>query len=185
MKIFKSTLITIGLLALTVLTSITANASFLVEPHLAYAISGNSTAITSDAKYSGAQYGARFGIQNFGLMAGVDYTHSSLTFKQGLSSSDHSKEDLGLFVGYSAPLFLRAWLGYYFSSKQTPSGSSTYYKGHTTEVGVGFSAMPLLSLNLVYRMVAFDEYYNGSSTSAMKYEPKEIVLGVSLPFTLL
>ena len=196
----KNALFNIGVVAITALTSFSANASFLIEPHLGYGISGSTTYSATDIKYNGPQFGAKFGFQNLGLMAGLDYNHATYTLKETPSSGTvgedkKKKDELGIFVGYSAPIMLRAWLGYFFSTKQTQTAAGTYgangdwLKGHTTEIGIGFTPLPLISLNLLYRMVSFDKQYSATtgveSTPASKYEPKEIVFGVSLPFTLL
>ena len=191
MSNLKNVLLAIGFFAI----ALSANASLLIEPHLGYNVSGGQASF-SNAKYdySGAQYGARLGAQFLGVMGGFDYTHSTYTLdKTAVGSSkvsaDQKQDDLGIFVGYNAPILLRAWFGYYFSSKrtQTETGSfganGDWYKGTGTELGVGFTPLPLVSLNIMYRMFSYDKQNSG--TLSTKYEPKEIVLGVSVPFTLL
>ncbi len=180
----------------------TAQASFLIEPHLGYNVSGGQASYNgAKLDYSGLQYGARLGMQYLGLMGGFAYNHGTFDLKETTIASGASvtgaqkQDDIGLFVGYNAPILLRAWLGYFFSSKMTQTetnGSGTngdWYKGTVTEIGVGFTPLPLVSLNLVYRMGSFDKTYNAATSAesslATDYKPTEIVIGVSLPFTLL
>lgn len=193
MNYVKNSLIAVAILAIAALTSISANASLLIEPHLGYIVTGGTTLSGTEYKYSGPQYGARLGYQMLGVMGGLAYAHSTYTRKDttlgATTSNDQKRDDLGLFIGYSAPVMLRAWLGYYFSSKETYNASGSWIKGSVVELGVGFTPLPLVSINLAYKMLSNDKQYSASTgvESAInpKYEPKEIVLGVSVPFTLL
>jgi hypothetical protein len=191
MSSLKSILIGLGILGIFSVTN--ANASFLIEPHLGYNVSGGVAAWnTVKYDYTSPQYGARLGVQFLGLMGGLDYTHSSFTLNATnvllqKSSADYTQNELGLFVGYNAPILVRAWVGYYFSNKMTSvANTNNYYKGKTTELGVGFTPLPLISVNLMYRMLSFDTYHSAAdSTLSPTYSPSEIVLGVSVPFNLL
>lgn len=183
----KNSLLTLGIVAITALTSFSAKASLLIEPHLGYNIYGNADYGTTTTKYNGAQYGARLGFQQLGLMAGLDYTHSAFTYKMtipGFSefSQDQKRDQIGIFAGYNFPILLRAWVGYYFSDK-TKAADSTFLKGSGTELGLGFTGLPFLSINLQYRMSTYDEDEEG--TLSPELDTKEIVLGISAPFTLL
>ncbi|MGZ3808652.1 MAG: outer membrane beta-barrel protein [Bacteriovorax sp.] len=181
------------------LTAISASANVLIEPHLGYNLSGgqknyNYSGFNVTTKYTGPQYGARVGYSFHGLMAGGAYTHSTFDLKATASgvtnTSKEKQDDLGIFIGYSAPVLLRAWATYYFSSKMTETegpSKGDWNKGHTTELGIGFTPMPLVSLNLMYRMVSFDKQSVSGVETAMspKYEPTELVLGMSIPFNVL
>lgn len=197
MSTFKNILVALGILVVTT----TANASILVEPHLGYIASGGTESYYSvKYDYSGPQYGARLGVKYLGLMGGFAYTHSTFSNKlsAGITSltAKQKQDEMGVFVGYNAPVLIRAWVAYFFSAKNTwtdnalgAGTSGTWYKGKTTEIGIGFTPLPLLSLNVSYRMLSFDKAYSAltgaEGTLTTKYEPKEIVLGVSVPFSLL
>ncbi|NOT77838.1 MAG: hypothetical protein HOP07_02405 [Bacteriovoracaceae bacterium] len=171
-----------------------AHASFLIEPHLGYNISGSgergSGASLSKYSYSGLQIGARAGYQVLGFMAGLDFTRSSYTFEtKGVASTvnnDIDKNEVGIFVGYNLPILLRAWATYYFSNTAKYSSSTTETSGNTTELGVGFTGLPFMSINLMLRLVNFDEQKTSSTTVAISpaIDLTEIVIGVSLPLTL-
>lgn len=193
MSTFKSFLVALAI----IVTATTANASILIEPHVGYVASGGDSSFSgADYSYTGPQYGARLGLKHLGLMGGFAYTHSTFSNKKtalGISLTAKQKQDeMGVFVGYNAPILIRAWLGYFFSTKNTYTdnghgANGLFYKGNTTEIGLGFTPLPLLSLNVSYRMLSFDKVGAGGieATLSEKYEPKEIVVGVSLPFSIL
>jgi hypothetical protein len=63
-----------------------------------------------------------------------------------------------------------------------------YSKGKATEIGIGFTPLPLVSLNLIYKMFDYDEGYdavNRTTSTLTNYDPKEIQLAVSVPFNIL
>ncbi len=192
MKTFKNLKIT-GLLMGVLLMTQTASASLLVEPHIAYNLSasgdGTPTVLKYDYSYNGVQYGARLGYQQLGFMTGLDYTRSSFDLKEetgGVSIKNSvDRNEWGIFVGYDFPILVRAWGTYYFSNKtEKPNGD--IFSGNTKELGVGFTGLPFLSINVMYRMVTFEEYKSGSTTTNYKKDINinEFVLGVSLPLNL-
>jgi hypothetical protein len=190
-----------SILAVAIFTSVSANAKLLLEPHLGFNVHGAGAKGTDAVTYNGSQYGARVGFQSLGFMGGLDYTHSTYTNTtkpiSGTSESDDKKRDeFGVFAGYKFPILLRAWVGYNFLAKETQTALSAssgkrvgdYNKGHSTELGVGFTGLPFVSINLSYKMLSYNTGYDSASnkTQALnpKYEPKEIVLGISIPLNL-
>ncbi|MBY0413330.1 MAG: hypothetical protein K2Q18_04160 [Bdellovibrionales bacterium] len=175
-------------LGLTILSQ-TASAGLLLEPHVAYNLSGSGTESGTEYDYNGAQIGARVGYQNWGFMTGLDYTKGSGSVDSktaGVTTTrDLSSDEIGIFAGYNLPILFRAWGAYYFSNETTYKGGFDL-SGDTKELGVGFTGLPFLSINLVYRMVNFDESKNLTTSvkSSVSYDFNEIVLGVSLPFNL-
>jgi len=199
-----------GLLAMVMMAAMStgANAALLIEPHIGYNVSGSGdTALTADdgtpatmeVDYSGLQYGLRAGVQYLGFMAGLDYTASNpeiettFTFP-GLGSAtvknDFNKREIGVFAGYNLPILLRAWAGYYFDvTAEADSSNSTFKSGDEIsgtgmELGIGFTGLPFVSLNLVYRNSSFDEIKDADGTTKIDLNASEIVLGASIPFTL-
>lgn len=195
MGIVKNSVFALSLTAVMIASVIPskAKASLLIEPHIGYILAGNADYNGADVSYNGPEYGARLGGQWLGFMAGLDYAHSTFTAK--LTSTlvngeiDKKRDNIGVFAGYNLPILLRGWVTYYFSSKtsntQTNSlgTSGQFTKGSGTELGLGFTGLPFLSINLVYRMSTQDENQSGALTPEM--ETKEIMIGVSAPFTLL
>ena len=187
---FKITGLILGLL----LIANTASAAFLIEPHLSYNLSGSgdnglSGASKIDFDYNGPQYGLRMGYQTLGLMAGLDFTRSNYDMDNktvaGTTVTKMERNEWGLFVGYDFPILVRAWGAYYFSNTAKNKTNGSVLTGSTKELGVGFTGLPFLSLNLMYRMVDHDEFESASGVkSSIDYSNHEFVVGVSLPLTL-
>ena len=183
-----------GLILGLFLIANTASAAFLIEPHLSYNLSGSGdNGLTGTSKtdfdYNGAQYGLRAGYQMLGLMAGLDFTRSNYdmdnTTSTGTSVTEMERNEWGLFVGYNFPILVRAWGTYYFSNTAKNKTTGSERTGSTKELGVGFTGLPFLSLNLMYRMVDHDELESASGVkTSVDYSTHEFVVGVSLPLTL-
>jgi len=185
------------LVALFALVSLSANAGFLVEPYLGYKVgSGDQGGVTPiDYTLNGPSLGGRLGYQFLGLMGGVDYSFGSIDLEAAVtvagvetkSTSSQDQKDLGVFLGYDFPILLRAWATYYLSSKLTQSNDDEN-SGGGYGLGVGFTGLPFVSLNVEYRALSYDEFFNSStgqtSTRANKIENKEILFSVSLPLDL-
>ncbi|MGZ3787533.1 MAG: hypothetical protein ACXVLQ_03375 [Bacteriovorax sp.] len=179
----------------TLLFATIASAGVLVEPQLGYvlsnkfngtvSLSGPLTATsTSDYKATGVEYGARLGYQVMGFMGGLNYGHMSGTSKNANGTKDDIKgNNLGVFAGFNAPILVRGWIAYNFSSKADVG--SDKFKGHSTEIGLGFTGLPFLSVNAIYRMYNYTELTTrGQTYTASGLEPKEIELAISAPFNL-
>jgi hypothetical protein len=184
---------------LSIFISSQASAGLLIEPHLGYNLHSSTKLGTETIDSNGFQYGSKLGYQSFGFMGGLDYTHSSFTAttkpNSGTSDKDERKRDeFGLFVGFKFPVLVKAWFGYNFIAKESQSvlgptsgtKAGEYYKGHSTEIGIGFTPLPLVSINLSYKMLSYDKQNNTVATTALnpKFEPKEIILGISFPINL-
>ena len=171
-----------------VIFSLQSKASLLIEPHVAFQFSGKVENSNPATTYSGTQYGARLGMQTFGLMGGLDYTRSSITNKTvGIADYDSDRDQIGVFLGYKFPILLRAWGSYYFSDKNTYTNKD-YYSGSGTEIGVGFTGLPFISVNLMYRTSTYDTAYDSATGLKAKLatstKTNEIALGVSIPLNL-
>lgn len=163
----------------------TASAALLLEPHLGFNLGS-----TGDGEsYNGAQYGMRLGYQQLGFMAGLDFTRSAfdqeMTYNGVTADQKMERNEWGVFAGYNFPILVRAWAAYYFANTTKNTSASTEYTGSTTELGVGFTALPFLSVNLMYRMINLDEFKaSNGAKSAQDTSTQEYVIGVSLPLTL-
>ena len=177
---FKITGLILGLF----LTISTASASLLVEPHLGYNLGSSG----DGESYNGGQFGMRLGYQQLGLMAGLDFTRSNFDQKSsgasGAATYKMERNEWGVFVGYNFPILLRAWGAYYFSNKTEITNANVELSGNTKELGLGFTALPFLSLNFMYRMIDLDKSkYNGVERNA-DASAQEYVVSISLPLTL-
>ena len=180
------------------------HAGFLIEPYLNYNFgSGDYTdnGANVDVSTSGPNFGSRLGYQFLGFMGGMDFNVGSLGWDEesggSKTSYDLDTTRIGIFAGYDFPILLRAWVGYSF--KNNAEYSKAYgadgiakgdkYNGSAIELGVGFTPLPLLSVNVGYRMNTYDEFEqtNGTTTAlngAEEISVKEIFVGVSLPLDL-
>ena len=173
-----------------------AQAGVLIEPMIGYQFGSADEAVTggsAEHSYSDAFFGARLGYQQLGLMAGLDYRISSFVDERDYSGSkqknDVKESKFGFFVGYNLPILLRAWVGYYFSVSQEDDDArggnlGDERNGSGPGIGLGFTGLPFISINLEYHSFALDEYKNvsaGTTTNGSDYDVKEFLLSVSLP----
>ncbi len=178
---FTKLILTVAALAFTT----NAYADLLLEPYLGFH-TGNWKQSTTEKDLSGPSFGARVGYQTMGFMVGADYM-TGLWKDKSNPANDVTPADLGLFVGYNFPIMLRAYLTYTPSALthslkfKNSSGSSTYEEGSTMKLGVGFTALPLVSINLEYIMGKYSEV-NGVNLTTDR-ETTLYGLTVSAPLT--
>lgn len=173
----------------------TARAGVLVEPYLGFALGSGDNGGNVDYDYKTVQLGGRLGYQMLGFMGGIDYSLASFDLEReyndntpgALGDLSTDKNQLGLFVGYDFPILLRAWATYYVSAKADFSNASiNEMSGSGTGLGVGFTGLPFVSLNLEYRSFKYDEAKdnNGTVSGFSERSLNEIFLSVSLPLDL-
>lgn len=189
------------IITLLAFITIQSHAAFLLEPYLNYNIgSGDSTedGVKSDYSSSSFAFGGRVGFQNLGFMGGLDASMGSFNYDTKTpGEADYENETdlkrIGVFVGYDFPVLLRVWASYHFlneldiTKSNNISISGYKIKGNSLELGVGFTPLPLLSLNIGYRMNTFNELETPTSSETYsgseQLKINEIFLGVSLPLT--
>ena len=175
-----------------------SKAGLLLEPYVGYLLG------TQDGKYkqdgnevdpdetssSGAGFGARVGFQTFGLMVGGVYeTIPSITSEENDVESDAgSTSRLGVFVGYDFPLFLRVWGTYFLdvSIEDSNGNDASDMFDSGLGAGVGLTFLPLVSLNVEYRMYTLSDDFknNGVTFDYSDTNYSEIFVSVSLPLNL-
>ncbi|MGE0527570.1 MAG: hypothetical protein AB7P49_10940, partial [Bdellovibrionales bacterium] len=135
------------------------------------------------AELKGIAYGARLGYQMLGVMFGIDYMTGK--WEDTLSpAGDDVPSDLAVFVGYNFPVLLRVYGAYGFDTELEREANSqeTTYEGRTIKLGVGFTGLPMVSVNLEYITSEFDKTNSGNLSP--KAETELLGLTVSLPFDL-
>lgn len=158
------------------MTTSYSQAGLLVEPLIGLNITGEGG--DDDLDNMPITYGARLGYQNLGLMLGLDYQKTD-AIKYDSSSEKYDLSETGVFVGYNFPILVRAWLGYTF--KATNEGPGLDLSGKGTKIGVGFTGLPFVSINLEFKKQEYDE--NGSTDLSPKIKGEMMLLSVSLPLT--
>ncbi len=175
-----------ALAAFSLLTTVAPNAhaELLVEPYLGYH-TGEWESGTSGEDMKGPTYGARLGYQGMGFMAGIDYM-MGMWEDESNPKNDVTPSDLGIFVGYNFPVMMRIY-GVFSPDPLNPSlkfksnGSSAKYEGSTMKVGIGFTALPMVSINAEYIIGTYDEVNGNNLTTDLK--TKMLGVTVSLPLT--
>ena len=172
-------------------------AGFLIEPYMGYQLGSQETTVGS-SKYEyalgGQLIGARVGYTLPLLMAGIDVNLGTMdadvdSAPAGTPDTEYDTRQIGLFAGVELPILLRAWATYYFANEyEQPDGDK--YSGGGMALGVGFTGLPFVSLNLEYKMLTFDELEDGTTgakstlSGTNELDSNEILLSVSLPLDL-
>ena len=199
----KSIFIRSLIVSVLILTGVNnAKAGLFVDPYLGYNAgwatqdyTSGSTTVSLDYTSMGPMFGARAGFQMLGFMAGAEYGMSTTTQDLAAAaaagipaaSTDLQTTYMGVFVGYELPILLRAWATYNLSvnsekTSGTDKGDVTSGSGFT--LGVGFTGLPFVSLNVEYRSVTFNKSTasGGSETDlANDITSNELFASVSIP----
>ena len=179
-------------------------AGVLLEPYVGYVygtldITASNTKL--EYKDTGPVFGGRIGYIFSGAMIGAEYSRSILTTSlekpaaQAATTADDDSivSNMSAFVGFKLPALFRFWVSYIFDSKYEDDknpGLGDEFLGSGYKLGVGISPLPLLSINLEYKALAYDEFTDAASGTTTtlsgdnELKSKQIVLSVSLPFEL-
>lgn len=155
----------------------TSHADLMVEPYLGYEM-GTGSQGSNDFKVTGTDLGLRLGYDT-GVMfwAALDYTMGSLTLDPDSGTSDDGKRtSLAAVVGLDLPVLFRVWAGYGFSNEMKFDAAA--WKGKYTKFGVGFTALPFVSLNLEVINDTWDDSDSGGDPDSKN---TSYLLSVSLP----
>lgn len=156
-----------------------SQADIMIEPYLGYEMGtfGGGT----EGKLDGTQMGLRLAYATpVMLWLGVDGTTTvSATFKPEVGANEGSKRtSLYAVAGVDLPILLRGWVGYGFSN-ELKGDESDKLTGTSMKVGVGFTGLPFVSLNLEYLKETFNEV--GGLSLPEDITNDAYVLSVSLP----
>ncbi len=186
------------LLALVLGISSNAKADLLIEPVVGYNlgysldVKFDSVAMaSSNQKYTGGgggSYGGRLGYQNFGLQLGLDYLKSSINMNDSDFKSNIATSEWAGFVGYEFPIMLRVYAGYIFAGSGTGKNkldqTTELSKESGTKIGLGFTGLPFIDINLEYRRATWTQNSFGGTDYDGSFTYSTIMLGLSAPFTL-
>ena len=141
-------------------------AGILIEPYIGYemgkitaeATVGGTPVPVGDADYDGYNLGARLGFSTLGFSFGADYM---LSTGEDEDKDESSMNHLGAFVGFDFPVLFRVYAVYMFSvkntQKDTANNTETDLEGSGYKLGVGFTGLPFVSINLEAIVREFDE----------------------------
>ena len=170
---------------LIALLPITSKAAIMIEPYVGYStinysgslkLSGTKADIDSTTM-SGMTYGGRLGAHFLNVGAGLDYSQASY--------NDPSRvQHIGAY-GMVSFFFFRLWGTYIASSSRTFEDSSNNInntaKGSGFKAGLGWSILPLLSLNFEYLSLHYTKEDNSNITD---FDEKDTGMLVSLSMPL-
>lgn len=154
-----------------------AQAGIMIEPYLGFEMGKTKS---PDGKLEGTQLGLRLAYSApIFFWAGLDATLgvSAKNKPDGAAESAATRSTYHAVVGVDFPILVRAWAGYgLMNDIKVDTGT---YKGKSTKLGVGFTGLPFLSLNVEMISETFDKL--DSTTLASEFKNDTYVLSVSLP----
>ena len=169
-------------------------ADILIEPMFGYNVGKFKTDFkvpvspasnnSANDSVTGGTYGGRLGFQTFGLQFGLDYLAGNLK----VDGDDTKMSEIGGFIGYKFPVFLRIYAGYIFNGSAEGEAGTTQIKlekGVGPKIGFGFALLPYVDLNFEWRNIKYEQYKG--STLGVDYtvdgEYSAYMVGLSIPFT--
>jgi hypothetical protein len=163
------------LLVLAVLIVSTSAHALIIEPYTGILASGEYKSGTTELDVSGAIAGARLG---FGLLPllEIGVEAQGKAFKTESPDVPLNGLDTGIFVMYEAPVLLRIWYTH-FVSAELNNGVANQFEGDGYKIGIGYTGLPLLSINLEMHSYSYDKL-NGAATDTTV---DATALSISLP----
>ncbi|MBP9674868.1 MAG: hypothetical protein KBD63_07195 [Bacteriovoracaceae bacterium] len=181
------------ILCLLLTSSLSHAVGILLDPSLGYLL-GNTNELNADRSYNGINLGIKAAATfeftpKFFVFGGLDGTYGSTNREAGggFSEASYDEKNFGLVVGLMTPFMLRGWATYIFSSDfEDAVGNS--YKGNGFRLGVGFTGLPIVSLNLEYQRLNYDEKQFGATktrsalSGSNQLDTSAVVFSVSIPW---
>jgi hypothetical protein len=153
-------------------------AGILVEPLLGMNFSKKvETRSKNYTSGSGLSWGGRLGYQKGALQMGVDFLNSSIDMSSGDFDENFKTNEYAAFIGVELPLLFKVYAAYIFAANgntEVRDNDISLDSGRGGKLGLGFTLLPFVDLNLDYRRITFDD--------SIKLEA--YMLSASLPFDL-
>lgn len=162
-----------------------SNSALLLDPYVGMNVGGTtkftsgSSAVDYDYNNAPVSLGGRIGFSKLLFSAGLDYQLTS-DIKLKNQTEKYDSSELAIFAGFDLPILLRAYAGFIFSA-DFESTSNKYDEGSGYKIGVGFTGLPFISINLEYKSVSYDKLNNATVATA---DHNATLLAVSLPLKL-
>lgn len=158
-----------------------ANAGLLIEPYAGVGQTKTTLdfAGADDGDNSGTLMGARLGYSFLLLSAGIDY---AINTTKDASDENATITNMSAFVGVDLPILFRFW-GEYFINSDIDSDSTgvdfAFKDGYS--IGVGFTGLPFVSLNVEVEALNYDAEISGVDYD---FSAASTMFSVSLPIDL-
>lgn len=168
-----------------------AHAGFHFEPYLGFAVDGEWDSGGTKDDVSMTEFGLKMGYQApSGFQVGGDIQLGAGTYDGlGVGGADMKAgaAAFGLYLGYQSPMGLRGYAHYLFASALAfDDTDDTAFSGDGFKLGVGYSVLPWLALNLEYHVMKYDEGKNNLVSDFVSMSPEHknnfIFVNVSFPF---
>ena len=169
----------------------------IIEPFVGYTVSGEfdaETDLNGKGSITGPSLGARVGYGLLGFTFGLEYiTNLEREIDNdvaGVEDFDFESTGLGVYAAFDFPILLRVYAGYSFWYEGSTTGNTSGVKtdledGSGLTLGVGYTGLPFVSINLEYRTYSFDTaVQNGVESNLSTADADQIMLGVSLPLDI-
>ncbi len=172
------------IICLSVFTFNFAHAGLLIEPYAGMHLNSSFDNEGSDGDISGTSMGARLGYSMVGFMAGLNYKTGSLEFDYSDDSATDIDADVshyGVFVGYNFPILFRVWGEIVVGGSAEVEDGGTFEKVSGTQFGIGYSLLPLVSLNLEIGNLEYDDF---DGTGDATVDVDTFFLSISIPFNI-
>lgn len=159
-----------------------------IEPYVGAIVSGSGdlTALGSTTEFdvSGNGMGLKLGWSLAGLAFGVDYQSTSAkTEVTGATAQDVKVTNIGAFVDFDPPVIPFHVYGTYIMKSTADDDTSTDANGSGLKVGVGFTGLPFVAINLDYTTLKYDES-TPAAAAPFEQNVKVMMASVSLPLNL-
>ncbi len=173
------------------------HADILIEPVIGYSVGEFKTQTDvdfyteSESKDSlhGFTYGGRLGLQILALQFGLDYLGGFLS----IDGEKKKINEVGAFIGYKFPTFMRIYAGYVpFANAEGEDYTLGTITSGGYKIGLGFSLLPPLNLNIEWRSIK-NLFKHGSSSVAIEKssntdptieaEYSALMIALSIPIT--
>ncbi len=175
-----------------------ASADIYLEPYVGFmegtvkadetvTLLGQSIPLSASQNEHGTLFGAKLGLSYFGLSFGGEYMGG-----QPVSGGSGAPlNDIGAFVGFTFPVFLKISAAYFFSStlgnvSETDANNIEFTekaKGKGYKVSLGFTFLPLIVINLDYIAHVWDNIPLEATVTAYKITDTAGMLSLSLPLS--
>lgn len=168
------------------LTSASTQAGVLVEPIIGLNVNHKLESDNYDVSGVGGAFGGRLGYQNYGFQLGLDYLSSSTDMDDKKFKNNFKSQDWAAFVGFEFPILVRVYAGYIFSSTgevKMTAGEAKLKEGSGTKIGIGFTGLPFVDINVEYRRGTYDDVKVGG-IKGDKTDFSATMISLSLPLNL-
>lgn len=164
--------------AVMVICAFNSQAGLLIDPYIGVGQSKTTLDVVNndDSSNTATYLGSRLGYSKFLFSAGIDYQIAS----SEIQDEDSRINNLSAFVGVDLPILFRFWAEYFISSDINNDDLDLSFK-NGYGLGVGFTGLPFVSLNLEIEALNFDaEVLNQD----VDFTVAQTVLSVSFPINL-